>query len=227
MRARIAQCVCVCVFFVLVGSELGASTCAQTRTRAKVNVRPRQLVNREKLRTKDMTPDCKTQLELHDMILYHVFDVHRIFHAQPVWHGQAHTQSFCVQGKEIFMKLSETFYTTVVKYFAMSLKTLVSFGHHARNSCPYDYTITEDTWHQFCSTLAPIIPLGDGVCGLTKIMLDMATRTTQRASGCALAHVKSPFRVVTRSRKTKNRLTCGPCCVRENTARSFFLKGSE
>ena len=41
VRARTAQCV---VFFVLVRSELGASTCAQTRTRAKVNVRPRPLV---------------------------------------------------------------------------------------------------------------------------------------------------------------------------------------
>ena len=49
----------------------------------------------------------------------------------------------------------------------MSLNTLVSFGHHACHSCPYDYTITDDTWHQFCSTLASTIPLGTGkgLCG--------------------------------------------------------------
>ena len=130
----------VCGFFVLVGSELGASTCAQTKTRAMVNVRPlvNQQASKQQLRTKDTIRQAQTQA----------------------------------------------------------------------------YTFTDDTWHKFCSTLAPIILLEDGVCGLTKIMLGLATRTTQSASGCALAHVKN-LRVVTRSRKTKNRLTCGPCCVRE------------
>ena len=46
VRGRAARCVCV-FFFVLVGSELGASTCTQTMTRAKVNVRPRPLVNQQ------------------------------------------------------------------------------------------------------------------------------------------------------------------------------------
>ena len=113
------------------------------------------------------------------------------------------------------MKLSDTIYTTVV-----ILCNVTEYTREFRSSrtqfVSYDYTITEDTWHQFCSTVAPIIPLEDGVCGLTKIMLGMATRTTHRAAGCALAHVKNPVRVVTRSRKTKNRLTCGPCGVEKD-----------